>query len=74
MHLLNKDLTTLTGPYSCIGKPLALMNIRSVITKLVCNFDISLAPGEDGSRVEKEANDHFILGLGPLNMTFKQRV
>ncbi|KAK3986137.1 cytochrome p450 [Cladorrhinum sp. PSN332] len=62
------------GPYSCIGKPLALMNIRSVIAKLVCNFDIGFAAGEDGSKVETEAVDHFILGLGPLNLSLKQRV
>ncbi|KAK4225971.1 hypothetical protein QBC38DRAFT_249076 [Podospora fimiseda] len=62
------------GPYNCIGKPLALMNIRSVISKLVCNFDISFAPGEDGSKVETEAVDHFVLGLGPLKLVLKQRV
>ncbi|KAK4165553.1 cytochrome P450 [Cladorrhinum sp. PSN259] len=61
------------GPYNCIGKPLALMNIRSVISKLVCNFDIDFAPGEDGSRVEKEAVDNFIVRIGPVDLTFKTR-
>ncbi|KAF5861387.1 hypothetical protein ETB97_000350 [Aspergillus alliaceus] len=48
-----------TGPYTCIGKPLALMNIRATIARLVTAFNMELAPGDDGRALERSMREHF---------------
>ncbi|KAH8803373.1 putative cytochrome P450 [Xylogone sp. PMI_703] len=63
-----------TGPYGCIGKPLALMNIRTTIAQIVMSFDIKFALGEDGTSFEKDAIDHFMLSAGKLDLSFTKRV
>ncbi|TVY81920.1 Tryprostatin B 6-hydroxylase [Lachnellula suecica] len=62
-----------TGTYACIGKPLALLNIRTTIARLITNFDISFAPGEDGKEVEDETKVHFTSAPGILNLQFVRR-
>ena len=65
-----------TGPYSCIGRSLALMNIRTTIARLVMGFDVQFAPaeqGDQGRRFEKETKDHFTLGLAKLEICFVER-
>ncbi|KKK19690.1 hypothetical protein AOCH_000841 [Aspergillus ochraceoroseus] len=61
------------GPYNCIGRPLALMNIRTTVARLVMEFDVELAPGEDGSRFLGKAKDNFVLYYGELNLAFTHR-
>lgn len=61
------------GPYSCIGKQLALMEVRAVTARLVSKFDISFGPGEDGSTLLNETHDCFTLHLAPLNLQFEDR-
>ncbi|PGH28239.1 hypothetical protein AJ80_00130 [Polytolypa hystricis UAMH7299] len=63
----------MTGPYSCIGKPLALQTMRLTIAKLLMNFDICFAPGEDGDSVEAETRDYFIAQPGDLDVRFSKR-
>lgn len=46
------------------------MSLRIALSKLVQNFDISFAAGEDGIAFEKEALDTFVLTLSPLHITF----
>jgi cytochrome P450 len=62
------------GPYGCIGKPLALMQMRALVSKIVMEFDISFAPGENGSNLLERSRDHFTLGLADLNLEFKPRL
>lgn len=61
------------GPMGCIGKPLALMELRNAIAKLLTNFDVEFAPGEDGKRLLFETRDHFTLGMAPMKLVFKSR-
>lgn len=61
------------GRFSCIGKNLALMELRYVIALLVSRFEVSFAPGEDGSRVEGEMKDQFAAAPGRLDVVFKPR-
>jgi len=62
----------LTGPYGCIGKNLAYMEIRTLTAKLITKFDVKIAPGEDGTNV-MNSSDHFTIGLKPLYMAFTSR-
>lgn len=59
--------------YGCIGRPLALLELRTVIAKLLTQFEVSLAPGEDGKKLEYESRDHFTLGMNKLHLVFKPR-
>ncbi|KAL8822793.1 MAG: hypothetical protein Q9191_006478 [Dirinaria sp. TL-2023a] len=52
-----------TGPFGCIGRNLALMEMRAVIAMLVSRFDIRLAEGEDGSGLLEGSVDCFTLGM-----------
>lgn len=61
------------GPFGCIAKRMALMDIRQVISRLVWTFDIDFAPGEDGVTFEKNGVDAFIMTFGETNLTFKHR-
>ena len=63
----------LIGPFSCIGRQLALRELRVVTAKLVLGFDVSLAPGEDGYSLFNETCDNFTLTMGRLELCFKER-
>ncbi|MCJ1375714.1 hypothetical protein MMC20_006951 [Loxospora ochrophaea] len=61
------------GLYSCIGKNLALMEVRAVITCIISKFDIDFAPGESSSAVLEDMHDTFTAAPGPLNLVFRIR-
>lgn len=61
------------GPYGCIGKNLAYMEVRTIVAQIVNQFEVSFAPGEDGSRLVNETIDHFTMGLEPLQLVFRRR-
>ncbi|QDS68051.1 hypothetical protein FKW77_009742 [Venturia effusa] len=61
------------GSMGCIGKPLALIELRCVLAKLLMAFDVALAPGEDGTELIQKGRDHFTMETGPLNLVFKAR-
>ncbi|OCK75773.1 putative cytochrome P450 [Lepidopterella palustris CBS 459.81] len=63
-----------TGAYGCIGRPLALMQLRTVIASLVIKFDVEFAPGDDGSSFISNTKDQFTLCLADLNLLFKSRM
>jgi tryprostatin B 6-hydroxylase len=67
------NLSRPSGPYGCIAKRMALMDIRQVIARLVWTFDFDLAPGEDGATFETKGVDAFIMTFGEVNLTFKRR-
>jgi hypothetical protein len=48
------------------------MELRTVITLLVLNFNVSFAPGEDGSKLFTDTSDMFTLALGDLKLIFER--
>ena len=62
-----------SGPFGCIGKNLALMEIRTVVSRMIMNFDVAFAPGEDGTNLLMKTTEHFTLGLGPMDLVFTKR-
>lgn len=62
-----------SGPYGCIGKNLALMEVRTVTAQILDRFDVSFGKDEDGSKVMADTIDHFTLGLAPLMIKFDER-
>ena len=66
-----KKICKKTGRFGCIGKQLALMEIRTVVSSLIVRFDVSLAPGEDGTELLERTKDTFTLRIGDLNIVFQ---
>jgi tryprostatin B 6-hydroxylase len=63
-----------TGTNGCIGRALAIIEMRNLITYWIQNFDVvSFAPGEDGGRIMNETLDHFTLGVKPLHLVFSEK-
>ncbi|CAD0109773.1 unnamed protein product, partial [Aureobasidium uvarum] len=60
------------GPYGCIGRPLALMQIRLVVADAVTRFDIAFPTGKDGSEFIENTKDRFTWGLAELSICFSQ--
>ncbi|KAH9900473.1 cytochrome P450 [Xylariomycetidae sp. FL2044] len=61
------------GPYACVGKNLGLMEIRTLAVLLLDNFDITFAPGEDGTMLHQKTLDCFSTIPGPLSLKFSKR-
>ncbi|PMD67138.1 cytochrome P450 monooxygenase-like protein [Hyaloscypha bicolor E] len=61
------------GTYSCIGKQLALMELRVVTARIVTQLDIAFAPGKDDTDLLEKTKDVFTLEVAPLGMVFSPR-
>ena len=61
------------GRYQCIGRNLALRQARIVIAVIIGRFNIRLAEGESGERVDKDMIDHFTAVPGPVELCFQRR-
>lgn len=61
------------GAYSCIGRVLAMMELRSVISRIALNFDVGFAEGETGRKFDTEVKDTFTFEVPDLWLVFKRR-
>ena len=61
------------GAFNCIGKNLAMMELRTVLSRLFYEFDVSFAPGEDGTALLEDTKEHFTLSLADLNVCLEPR-
>ncbi|KAG2414635.1 hypothetical protein HFD88_003826 [Aspergillus terreus] len=62
-----------TGSYGCIGKPLALMNLRTTLAQLVMTYELELAPGDDGFALERNMDELFSIYIHNLYVVFRER-
>ncbi|EFQ89700.1 hypothetical protein PTT_13938 [Pyrenophora teres f. teres 0-1] len=58
-----------TGAHSCAGKSLSLMELRSVVGRVVSEFDVVLEEGTDVDAFWEGVKDHFT--AGPPRMTVR---
>ena len=65
--------SNLPGHYTCIGKTLALHELRCVTALLASKYDVTFPPGEDGRSVEEDTLDQFISEPGELKVIFRAR-
>ena len=68
-----QSLTKLIGRYGCVGKNLALSELRFVTALLIKKYVVSFAPSEDGNSVLNDLRDQFTAAPGALNLSFKLR-
>ncbi|KAL3436403.1 cytochrome P450 [Aspergillus tetrazonus] len=71
----NRDafLTWNIGTNGCIGRALALTEMRNLVTYFIHHFSrVKFAPGEDGKALLTETKDHFTVGVKPLRLVFEK--
>lgn len=61
------------GPANCIGKSLALSELRYITAMLVYNFDFWFEDGYDPSQWTRDMKDHVLIVTGKLPVKMKQR-
>ncbi|KAK7464844.1 hypothetical protein VKT23_006049 [Stygiomarasmius scandens] len=61
------------GPANCVGKPLAIVELRYVVATLITHFEIKFADGWDAAKWEKNLKDRFVLTKGELMVDLKLR-
>ncbi|KAI0547129.1 benzoate 4-monooxygenase cytochrome P450 [Xylaria curta] len=63
------------GRYGCVGKAIAMAQIRLVIACLLSKYSIAFAPGEgNGESVEKDMRDQTTANPGKLVLVLENRV
>jgi cytochrome P450 len=60
----------MVGPYSCAGKGLAMMELRSVISRVISEFDVKLPEGFDALGYFEGIKDHFTAGGPKVDVRF----
>ncbi|KAL2809999.1 cytochrome P450 [Aspergillus granulosus] len=61
------------GPYSCVGKQLALMELRRVAAEILTRYDVHLAEEQRVNDFLDSFHDTFTLATGPLQLVFEER-
>ncbi|KAL4805917.1 cytochrome P450 monooxygenase [Aspergillus unguis] len=61
------------GPYSCVGKQLALMELRRVVAEVFTRYGVCFAPGQTEAAFLGGKKDTFTLAAGPLELVFSRR-
>lgn len=58
------------GKYACIGRALAMRQLKLTLVRLISRYDIRLAPGEQGTEVVTNMRDQFTAVPGKLRLCF----
>ncbi|EJD02377.1 high nitrogen upregulated cytochrome P450 monooxygenase 2, partial [Fomitiporia mediterranea MF3/22] len=61
------------GPANCIGKNLALLEMRMVVATLVQKFDMGLSGDYDLPKWEEDLQDYFMMKVGKLPVVLNLR-
>jgi cytochrome P450 len=61
------------GPTNCVGRALAMNEMRAVLGGIVRRFNVRLADGFDPSTWEAQLKDRFVLARGPLPVVMTHR-
>jgi tryprostatin B 6-hydroxylase len=61
------------GRYSCVGKNVALAELRYITAMLVSKYQIQFSEGEKGDRVEGKMRDQMTASPGQLSLIFRKR-
>ena len=61
------------GPYNCVGKNLALVEMKMLVCHLVQKLDFKFAEGADPEEYERMAEDKFIFVVGRLPTVITRR-
>ncbi|KAH7931071.1 high nitrogen upregulated cytochrome P450 monooxygenase 2 [Leucogyrophana mollusca] len=64
------------GPANCVGKPLAMFELKTIVSLLVMHFEMKFDDGFDPKSWERGLKDHLVLAKGELmvKMVLRERV
>jgi len=62
-----------SGTFSCVGKALALLQIRQVLASIVDRYTFILASEETEKEFVRDTNDYFACFANTLNLVFEGR-
>ncbi|KAJ4288735.1 hypothetical protein N0V88_007269 [Collariella sp. IMI 366227] len=76
--ILNRDylefLDWIQRPYACVGKRLALLEIRRVVAEILSRYDVTIAPGQTKGAFLDGKQDTFTTVSASLPVIFTERV
>ncbi|GJE91627.1 cytochrome P450 [Phanerochaete sordida] len=61
------------GPYNCVGKNIALAEMKQLLCHLVQKLEIRFADGVDPETYTRAAEDHFVYVVGKLPVVVRRR-
>ncbi|KAI0075130.1 high nitrogen upregulated cytochrome P450 monooxygenase 2 [Panus rudis PR-1116 ss-1] len=61
------------GPYNCVGKNLAMQEMRTVLCALIQQLDFKFAEGYDPSQWDRDLEDMFVVRKGKLPVQVTRR-
>ncbi|KAH8646678.1 cytochrome P450 [Xylariales sp. PMI_506] len=61
------------GKHACVGKSLAMMELRSMVARVALAFDLEFPKGEDWEGYEDGIQDTFTMTMPPFHLIFKTR-
>lgn len=61
------------GPANCVGKNIAMQEMRSVLCHLVQRLDVRLADGYDPDDYERDMEDRLVFAIASLPVVVEQR-
>lgn len=61
------------GRRGCVGKRLAIMQLRLVLSQILLNYDVSFSPGTDVDAIERDMTDELTASPGKFNAVFAPR-
>jgi cytochrome P450 len=65
---------TVTGPYACVGKRLAMLELRRVVGEILWRYDLTIAHGQTKEAFLDGKQDTFTTVSAPLPVVFTERV
>nr|BAL05147.1 cytochrome P450 [Phanerodontia chrysosporium] len=73
VHNPNAWLPFSFGPSNCVGKNLALQEMRMLVCHLVQRFNFRFADGYDPAQYERDWQDRFVVMIGQLPVMIERR-
>lgn len=61
------------GAYGCIGRPLALLNVRGTVSRIIADYDVHLPAGKRATEYDQGLTEHFTIAPAPLKICFAKR-
>lgn len=61
------------GPYACVGKRLAMLELRRVVAEILWRYDLTIAPGQSKEAFLDGKQDTFTTVSAPLPVVFTER-
>ncbi|KAK4149486.1 cytochrome P450 monooxygenase [Chaetomidium leptoderma] len=63
-----------TGPYACVGKRLAMLELRRVVAEILWRYDLTMAPGQTQEAFLDGKQDTFTTVSAALPVIFTERI